>query len=301
MGHHSSHQSPKPDRATKLAAPIVAIASVFWGLWWWPLRLVEEGGLGPLSANFWLYAVAAIGCAPLVWRRRRTVAAAGASLPAAALLFGAAILSWNLALLEGEVVRVTLLFYLAPVWGTALGWWVLGEMIGPRRLIALPMGLVGAAVLLGGDGIPMPDGAGDWLGLGSGFLFAVSATVARRARVDGVAYTGLAFVASAGMALILAVVIDGGVAVPSVADLGMIAVVSLIWMLPTTFGLLWGSANIDPGRLGLLMLFEVLAAAVSASFLTDEAFGLWEGIGCALIFGAGLLETVGARKPTPVN
>ena len=75
----------------------------------------------------------------------------------------------------------------------------------------------------------------------------------------------------------------------------------LIWMLPTTFGLLWGSANIDPGRLGLLMLFEVLAAAVSASFLTDEAFGLWEGIGCALIFGAGLLETVGARKPTPVN
>ena len=49
------------------------------------------------------------------------------------------------------------------------------------------------------------------------------------------------------------------------------------------------------------MLLEVLAAAVSAAFLTDEAFGLREAIGCALILGAGLLETVGARKPPPVN
>ena len=282
-------------------AVVVAVASVFWGLWWLPLRWVEGGGLDPLSVNFWLYAAATIGCAPLVWRRRRAVRAAGAWLPAAALLFGATILSWNLALLEGEVVRVTLLFYLAPVWGTVLGWWVLAEAIGARRLIALPVGLIGAAILLGGDGIPLPDGAGDWLGLGSGLLFALSATVARRGRVDGVAYTGLAFAASAVLALVLAFGLEGGVAVPTLAGAGLIAAVSLLWLVPTTFGLLWGSANIDPGRLGLLMLLEVLAAAVSAAFLTDEAFGLREALGCALILGAGLMETVGARKPPPVN
>ncbi len=282
-------------------AVVVAVASVFWGLWWLPLRWVEGGGLDPLSVNFWLYAAATVGCAPLVWRRRRAVRAAGAWLPAAALLFGATILSWNLALLEGEVVRVTLLFYLAPVWGTVLGWWVLAEAIGARRLIALPVGLIGAAILLGGDGIPLPDGAGDWLGLGSGLLFALSATVARRGRVDGVAYTGLAFAASAVLALVLAFGLEGGVAVPTLAGAGLIAAVSLLWLVPTTFGLLWGSANIDPGRLGLLMLLEVLAAAVSAAFLTDEAFGLREALGCALILGAGLLETVGARKPPPVN
>ena len=282
-------------------AVVVAVASVFWGLWWLPLRWVEGGGLDPLSVNFWLYAAATVGCAPLVWRRRRAVRAAGAWLPAAALLFGATILSWNLALLEGEVVRVTLLFYLAPVWGTVLGWWVLAEAIGARRLIALPVGLIGAAILLGGDGIPLPDGAGDWLGLGSGLLFALSATVARRGRVDGVAYTGLAFAASAVLALVLAFGLEGGVAVPTLAGTGLIAAVSLLWLVPTTFGLLWGSANIDPGRLGLLMLLEVLAAAVSAAFLTDEAFGLREALGCALILGAGLMETVGARKPPPVN
>ena len=282
-------------------AVVVAVASVFWGLWWLPLRWVEGGGLYPLSVNFWLYAAATVGCAPLVWRRRRAVRAAGAWLPAAALLFGATILSWNLALLEGEVVRVTLLFYLAPVWGTVLGWWVLAEAIGARRQIALPVGLIGAAILLGGDGIPLPDGAGDWLGLGSGLLFALSATVARRGRVYGVAYTGLAFAASAVLALVLAFGLEGGVAVPTLAGAGLIAAVSLLWLVPTTFGLLWGSANIDPGRLGLLMLLEVLAAAVSAAFLTDEAFGLREALGCALILGAGLMETVGARKPPPVN
>ena len=90
-------------------------------------------------------------------------------------------------------------------------------------------------------------------------------------------------------------------AVPTLAGTGLIAAVSLLWLVPTTFGLLWGSANIDPGRLGLLMLLEVLAAAVSAAFLTDEAFGLREALGYALILGAGLMETVGARKPPPVN
>lgn len=282
-------------------ALVVAVASVFWGLWWWPLRLVEGHGLDPMSVNFWLYAAAAIGCAPLLWRRRRSVRRAGVWLPAAALLFGATIFSWNLALLEGEVVRVTLLFYLAPVWGTVLGWWVLGEAVGARRLVALPIGLIGAAILLGGDGIPLPDGAGDWLGLGSGLLFALSATVARRGRVDGVAYTGLAFLASAAMALALAFGLEGGVAVPSLEGAGLIVTVSLLWLVPTTFGLLWGSAKIDPGRLGLLMLLEVLAAAVSASFLTDETFGLREGLGCTLILGAGLMETVRARRPVPAN
>lgn len=296
-----AHDPHKSGSSSAPVALVVAVASVFWGLWWWPLRWVESSGLDPLSLNFWLYAAATVGCAPLVWRRRQAIRAAGVWLPAAALLFGAAILSWNLALLEGEVVRVTLLFYLAPVWGTVLGWWVLGEAIGPRRLLALPIGLIGAAILLGGDGVPLPDGTGDWLGLGSGLLFALSATVARRGRVDGVVYTGIAFAASAVMAVLLAVGLEGDLAAPTLAGAGLIALVSLFWLVPTTFGLLWGSANIDPGRLGLLMLLEVLAAAVSAAFLTDEAFGVREGLGCALILGAGLLETVGARKPAPVN
>lgn len=291
-------QAPRTSstRSPAATALVVAVASIFWGLWWWPLRQVQDSGLDPLSANLWLYLAASLGCAPLIWRRRRAVVEAWPALPLAAVLFGATILTWNLALMQGAVVRVTLLFYLAPIWGTLLGWFFLGEGIGPRRLIALPMGLLGAVVLLGGGGLPLPSGAGDWLGLGSGLLFALAATVARRARVDGVAYTGLAFVASAAMAVALLPLLGRPLAVPSAPGLGLVAVVGLLWMVPTTFGLLWGSTKIDPGRLGLLMLLEVLAAAVSAAILTDEPFGVPEIVGCALILGAGLLETFSAAR-----
>ena len=48
--------------------------------------------------------------------------------------------------------------------------------------------------------------------------------------------------------------------------------------------------------MAILLLLEVVAAAGSASLLTDETFGLRESIGCLLILGAGLVD--GLAKPT---
>jgi drug/metabolite transporter (DMT)-like permease len=294
--------------STPPAALVIAIAAIFWGLWWLPLRLLEAGSgvLQPVGLNAWLYGIVALVCLPVLYGRRHRIAANMAAVTAAAVVFGAAILAWNLALLQGEVVRVTLLFYLSPIWGSVLGWLLLSERIGPARLLALPLGLCGAVVLLGGGGSgnggdgwswPLPSSTGDWYGLGSGVLFALSAALARRFRLDGVSYTALSFVACAAMAVPMALVFEDGIAVPEPAHLVTIGVLGLVWMLPVTFGLLWGSSQIDPGRLSLLMLLEVVAAAVSASLLTDEAFGLREAAGCALILGAGLIEVRAVPPP----
>lgn len=290
-------------------AVVIGIAAIFWGLWWLPLRLLEAGGgvsggdqLGPVGLKAWLYGIVALACLPVLYARRQRIAANLAAVSAAAVVFGAAILAWNLALLQGEVVRATLLFYLSPIWGSALGWLLLSERIGAARVLALPLGLGGAVVLLGGDGSggwtwPVPSSIGDWFGLGSGVLFALSAALARKFRLDGVSYTALSFVACAAMAVPLAFAFEGGIATPEPAHLAVIGALGLGWMLPVTFGLLWGSSRMDPGRLSLLMLLEVVAAAVSAALLTDEAFGLREAAGCALILGAGLIEV--RAVPTP--
>ena len=56
------------------------------------------------------------------------------------------------------------------------------------------------------------------------------------------------------------------------------------------FLIVWSSGRLDPGRVAILLLFEVLASAASAALLTNEPFGWREMAGCILILGAGLIE-----------
>jgi hypothetical protein len=57
-----------------------------------------------------------------------------------------------------------------------------------------------------------------------------------------------------------------------------------------TWLLLWGARFLEPGRVSLLLLFEVAVAATSAALLAGEPFGPREALGCLLILGAGALE-----------
>lgn len=272
---------------------VVAVAAVFWGLWWLPLRALAGPDFHAEAVNLWLYLMAAVGLLPVLWLRRGRLAAGGMPLVGAAALYAIALVAWNGALQVGEVVRATLLFYLAPVWGTLLGRLVLDEPVGPRRIAAITLGLGGAVVLLADAWPPLPRALGDWLGLGAGLSFAGSATAARLGRVDGRALTALAFLVAAMLAAAVAVAAPHPVAVPSLAGAAWIAAASLLWLVPVTWALLWGAGRLDPGRLSLLMLLEVVAAAASAALLADEPFGLREAAGCALILAAGALEATG--------
>jgi drug/metabolite transporter (DMT)-like permease len=67
-----------------------------------------------------------------------------------------------------------------------------------------------------------------------------------------------------------------------------------IWLL--LFGVLWmpvvlwltmfGASRLDPGRVTVLLMLEVVIGLVSASVLTDEPFGPREVVGAVLIVAA---------------
>jgi drug/metabolite transporter (DMT)-like permease len=280
-------------------AGAVALSAAFWGLWWLPLRALAEAGLTGAAVNAALYGIASLALLPWYWRRRRRIAAGGLLLLGAGGLFGAALVSWNLALLLGEVVRVTLLFYLAPVWATLLALAVLGERVGWLRLISVVLGLAGAGVLLGlAGGLPLPRSAGDWLGLAAGVLFALSVTLVRKGEaIAGLEQTLVAFAAAALLSLLLLAVTP----VPSLpiraAVLAWAALAALAWLLPVTWLLLWGARFLEPGRVSLLLLLEVAVAAISAALLAGEPFGLREAAGCLLIIAAGALEGAAELRP----
>jgi drug/metabolite transporter (DMT)-like permease len=286
-------------RTPWLPATAVALSAALWGLWWLPLRALAEAGLTGAAVNAALYGIATVALLPLFWRRRRRLAAGGPLLLGAGGLFGAALVSWNLALILGEVVRVTLLFYLAPVWATLLAIAVLGEGIGWLRVLAVALGLAGAVVLLGFEGgLPLPRSPGDWLGLAAGVSFAFSVTLVRKGQaIAGFEQTLVSFAAAALFALLLLLVSpppDGPIASPA---LGWAALAALAWLLPCTWLLLWGARFLEPGRVSLLLLLEVAVAAVSAARGAGEPFGLREAAGCLLILGAGALEGAAELRP----
>jgi drug/metabolite transporter (DMT)-like permease len=279
-------------RSALLPAGAVALSAALWGLWWLPLRALSEAGLTGPAVNLALYGIASLVLLPWFWRRRRRLAAGGLLLLGAGGLFGAALVSWNLALIHGEVVRVTLLFYLAPIWATVLAVALLGERVGRERVVSVVLGLSGAVVLLGlGSGLPLPRSLGDWLGLAAGALFALSVTLVRKGEaIEGLEQTMVSFATAAVLSLALLLLTPLPTAPIGPALLAWAALAALVWLLPTTWLLLWGARFLEPGRVSLLLLFEVAVAALSAALLAGEPFGLREAVGCILILAAGAME-----------
>jgi drug/metabolite transporter (DMT)-like permease len=292
------------ERFDLLPTGAVALAAALWGLWWLPLRGLAEAGLAGPALNAALYGAVSLVLLPLFWRRRRRIATGGLLLLGSGGLFGAALVCWNLALVLGEVVRVTLLFYLAPVWATLLALAVLGERVGRLRIVSVVLGLSGAVVLLGfAGGLPLPRSTGDWLGFSAGLLFALSVTLVRKgAAIDGREQTLVSCACAALLSLALLLVlplpglaIGSGAVQPAV--LAWAALAALVWLLPCTWLLLWGARFLEPGRVSLLLLLEVAVAAVSAGLLANEPFGLREASGCLLILAAGAVEGAAELRP----
>ena len=282
-------------KTSRLPVIAIAISALLWGMWWIPLRWLGELGFAPLPLNALLYGAGALVLLPFLLargglrRRPPHVLASGIAL-------GFALIAWNLALLHGEVVRATLLFYLSVVWASLMEWVVLHRRIRLTRVVAVLLGLGGAWVLLGGgSGPPVPRCIGDWFGIVSGLLFAIAVTMASVTKaLDSAEQTCVAFAAAAIIGFAATLAQSGGLPSPDVAPYAYGAVIGFaaVWLLPISLLLFWGARSLPPGRVSLLMLLEVVAAALSAAYLAAEPFTQIEAAGCGLIIASGLIEGV---------
>ena len=85
-------------------------------------------------------------------------------------------------MLEGNILRVLLLFYLSPLWATLMAWAILRERITRMGYASLAIAMGGALLMLWNPvlGAPWPQGKADWMALTAGFAFALSNTVITR-------------------------------------------------------------------------------------------------------------------------
>ena len=293
-------------KAAAIPSLAVAGSAAMWGLWWIPLRALDAQGLAGAWASLAVFGGATLVLLPVAWLRRANLRDSGRSALAVGLLFGAALVAWNHALIMGEVVRVTLLFYLAPIWGTLLGILMLGIRPSALRLGTIVIGLCGAAIVLGvEDGLPVPHSLADWMGVAAGVLFALAAALIHRAGQVGDLERTLFTFAMATLFASLLVLATPATVVPRWADipdlLPLLFAATALWYVPNTWLIIWGAARLDPGRVSILLLLEVGVAALSAGLLTDEPFGWREAIGGLLIVGAGALESYDAIRRQPAG
>jgi drug/metabolite transporter (DMT)-like permease len=271
-----------------LAVSAILFSAAMWGLIWYPMRLLEQAGMPVVWTTMIAYlAAAVVATAQLLWVRKRIAHQWPPTLWALALAAGLTNLAFLVALIEGEVVRVMLLFYLSPLWSVLLGHWWLGERISRQSLMMIMIAMSGTFMMLWHPeiGFPWPHGLADWLALFASFMFSVNNVLSRKLAVVPMeiktfaVYWGVVMVA-------IAVLFLQQASVPQVKwD---------IWLLVTVFGglafvsmtiaVLYGLARIAVFRAAILMLFELLVAAISAWLLTDESMSGMEWLGGALIF-----------------
>jgi len=295
MAASSRHSATLPSLA-------IAASGLLWGLWWIPLRQVEAAGLQGAWSSIVIFGLCALLTLPLAWLGRRPNRAEARNLLIMGVMSGVTLALWNFALLTGSVVRVTLLFYLAPVWGTLFGFLFFHLPLRGLRVLTIAFGFAGAVILLGLEGLgSAPLSLADGAALISSIAFALMATYSRKL---GGSITGWqkTFVSGAMGALfavpLLALPIAAGTP-PSPDVIGSAApylLICMLWQVLLAWLVMWGSGFVEPGRVTVLLLLEVVGAAVSAAILTDEPFGWREIVGCILIVGAGLIEGIDEIK-----
>lgn len=283
-----------PTKSTNLFPALsLLLSATLWGLIWYPLRLLEAGGLHGAWQAVVLYLAAALVLLPSwsgLWRAWR---GAPFSISVLALASGWCNLAFMLAVLDGNIVRVILLFYLSPLWAVLLGWLLLGERLEREGTFVLILALIGAIIMLWDPaaGYPWPINAADWMALSAGITFAISNVEIRRlqnvtVRVKTVsAWLGCVLISVAAIAVLK-------LPLPEAATGTWLGALLLGVMAITvmTLAVQYGVTHLPIQRSAVILLFEIVVGAVSSQWLTDEIILPREWLGGAMIIAAAWIS-----------
>lgn len=276
-----------------------------WGLIWYPYRIMAEIGVSGVASSFYTYAIAMAIAAlfSLIWQTKdwRDILVLPKIIILMALVAGWTNMSYVLAVIDGEVMRVMLLFYLSPLWTLLLARFWLKEPITKTGLISILIATVGAYIMLAGPfsemttRLPIPQNKAEWLALSAGIFFAFGNVLSRKASY--VSLRAKSFAVWGG------VVVVSLLCVPWVAEAfpsplffnakhwWVMSMIALVLLAVTVF-VQFGVTQLSAIRASVLFLFELVVAAVASYYWAHEVMGLNEWVGGSLIIAAALIASL---------
>jgi len=252
-------------------------------------------GIDGIALTFLVYGILAFTLSPLlirqfvIWKEHKKV------MLLIALFGGGANLAFTYALINGEVIRVMVLFYLLPVWGVAGGRIFLKEEIDRWRYLGVFLAISGAFLILGGfEVLNAPPSWIDLIALASGLFFAMNNILFRASQsVPVSAKLGMMFLGCFSLAGIL---LMGGVEQfpQDVNDNTWLILVSyaLFWLLVANIGSQWSVTHMEAGRSSIIIILELITAVISATLIAGEIMSPVEYMGGALIVAAAFIEAL---------
>lgn len=260
-----------------------------WGLIWYPYRVLAALGMPGWVSLTLSYAAAFLFTLAIF---RKKVCSFSWMFAWIGLTAGLCNFGYVIAMLNGKVMRVLLLFYLAPLWTILLSRFILKEHLTPKGYLVILFSVTGAVVMLWSPGGVLPRNGAEWLGLASGFMFALSNVLAKRAA----SYSIEARSASVSLGVVLS-----GMLFAFFQPIGETTVISpyALWLLVAMglaiFAVNWvmqyGLSRVPANRAIVILLFELVVAALSSYFLAGEAMRLQEWVGGAMIVAAGFFSS----------
>lgn len=277
----------------------ILVGASVWGIVWYPLRMLAALGVTGTVASA---VTSAAGCAFVLLLRRRSIATVRWHwvLPFLGLAAGVTNLGFVWGTIHGQVMRVMLLFYLAPAWTALFAHFILGERLTWSGAALAALSLGGAMLMLWSPalGVPLPGNAAEWAGLAGGMGFAMSnVLVLKTSRVlpemrpemrTAVIFGGTALFSACASTF------EPMAAVPAGDLLGraLLLVLALGLVLASNNMIVqYGLARVSANRASIIMLFEIIVTALSSWLFAGEAPGPreWAGGGCIVL--ASLLSS----------
>ena len=267
-----------------------------WGVIWYPYRIMQEAGVSGVVSSLYTYLIALTIAALVFHKHWRGVFKQPKSIVWLALVAGWTNLSYVLAIIDGEVMRVMLLFYLSPLWTLILAHFWLKERTNWQGVVIIVLSLIGAFTMFWQvDALPLPNNNAEWLALSSGMGFALTNVITRHSTHlsipaksisvwVGVVVMSLLFMGIQNQTMLNLDLMD--------ASKWLIMVMIALLLMSATFLVQFGITHVPVTKASVLFMFELLVAAVASYYLTDETLSLREWLGGGLIIIAALFAAI---------
>ena len=277
----------------------VIVSCFFWGSYWIPLRYIDSdsnGSLWPIFFSFLLLSLLLLK--PLIKALRTIFYEHNYFFFLGCFFAATGITFYSESLLRGEIAKVVVLFYLCPIWGTIFAKIFLGNKLTLKRLLSIILGIIGLEIMVGIEkGIIFPTSVVEWIALSAGLSWALGMTLFHLAKsTSGFEKTALTALIIPFVFLALCLVPDGRtLEMPNqlisvnVIYLWMV-LFAVVWLLPSILLTYFSVEVLDPGRINILLAFEVAVGFISASLLTNEIIGLRECLGALFVVSACFVD-----------